>query len=249
MSVDISPPPNEAVMAKESPNVIDRVRMRSGWAGSSAAATALVGLAALYTIHFARDLLVPITAAYFLKLVLTPLVRRLRAWGVPESLGAALVLGATLGAASLAAYQLLEPANEWIARAPKILRQASDELRAWKKPVQNLSRAADHVEAMTEVSPAEETPSVQLRGPRLTSLLFESTSEFIASAVAALVLLYLLLASGDLFLRKAITILPRLEDKVAAVDLSRELVPILAMLKLLCEHIEPLQPFSELISI
>jgi predicted PurR-regulated permease PerM len=64
---------------------------------------------------------------------------------------------------------------------------------------------------------------VEVRGPRLTSLLFERTSDFIAAGVATLVLLYLLLASGDLFLRKVITLLPRLEDKVAAVDLSREM--------------------------
>ena len=223
MSADISPPRNEAVTANESTSVIDRVRERSGRAGSSAAMTALVGLLVLYTIHFARDLLLPITAAYFLKLVLTPLVRWLRRWGVPESIGAALVLGATLAAGGLSAYQLIGPANDWLARAPKILWQASAELRAWKKPVENLSRAADHVEAMAQVSAGNETRSVEVRGPRLTSLLFDSTSDFVAAAIATLVLLYLLLASGDLFLRKAITILPRLHDKVAAVDLSREM--------------------------
>ena len=169
-----------------------------------------------------RELLLPITAAYLLKLVLTPPVRWLKTRGVPEALGAALVLGASLAIVGLSAYQLIGPANDWRARAPKILAQASGELRAWKKPVENLSRAAQQVEAMAEVS-ADRTSSVEVRGPRLTSLLFESTSDFIAAAVATLILLYLLLASGDLFLRKAITILPRLEDKVAAIDLSREL--------------------------
>ncbi len=222
MNVDTSSPRNEAVMANDSRNVTERAPKRSGWAGSSAATSALVGLAVLYTIYFARELLLPVTAAYFLKLVLTPPVRWLRRRGVPEAVGAALVLGAALGVVGLGAYQFVGPANDWLARAPKILRQASGELRAWKKPVENLSLAAQQVEAMTEVS-ADKAPSVEMRGPRLTSLLFESTSDFIAAAVASLILLYLLLASGDLFLRKAITILPRLEDKVAAVDLSREL--------------------------
>jgi len=210
-------------MATSSPNLIEAMRERPGWDRSTAATTALVALATLYGVYFARELLLPITAAYFLKLVLTPLVRWLRRRGVPEGLGAALVLGATVATAGLSAYQLIEPANEWFARAPKILRQASAELRVWKKPVENLTRAANQVEAMTEVSPGNGTPPVEVRGPSLASLLFESTSNFVATALATLVLLYLLLASGDLFLRKAITILPRLEDKVAAVDLSREL--------------------------
>jgi predicted PurR-regulated permease PerM len=217
-------PKNDAGMAASAPNMIEAtMRERPGWDRSTAATTALVALATLYGVYFARELLLPITAAYFLKLVLTPLVRWLRRRGVPEWLGAALVLGATVAAAGLSAYQLIEPANEWFARAPKILRQASAELRVWKKPVENLTRAAHQVEAMTEVSPGNGTPPVEVRGPSLASLLFESTSNFVATALATLVLLYLLLASGDLFLRKAITILPRLEDKVAAVDLSREL--------------------------
>jgi predicted PurR-regulated permease PerM len=223
MGVEVGSPGGGASTPNDSPGVIGGMPMRSPWALSSAATTSLLVLAALHTVYFARDLLLPITAAYFLKLVLTPVVRGLRRWGVPETLGAVLVLSTTLGVVGLSAYQVIGPANEWIARAPQILRQASRELRAWKKPVENLSRAADHVEEMAEVAASETTPSVEVRGPRLTSLLFESTSDFIAAAVATLVLLYLLLASGDLFLRKAITLLPRLEDKVAAVDLSRDM--------------------------
>jgi predicted PurR-regulated permease PerM len=223
MSLQVEPPWREASTASDSPGGIGIEPKRSRWASSSAATTALLGLAALHTVYFARDLLLPVTAAYFLKLALTPLVRGLRRGGVPEALGAALVLGATLGVVGLSAYQMIGPANDWIARAPQVLRQASRELRAWKKPVENLTRAADHVEEIAEVGGSGTTPSVEVRGPRLTSLLFESTSDFIAAAVATLVLLYLLLASGDLFQRKAVALLPRLEDKIAAVDLSREM--------------------------
>jgi len=49
MNVDTSSPRNEAVMANDSRNVTERAPKRSGWAGSSAATSALVGLAVLYT--------------------------------------------------------------------------------------------------------------------------------------------------------------------------------------------------------
>jgi predicted PurR-regulated permease PerM len=184
---------------------------------------ALLALAILYTLYFARELFLPIIGAYFLKLVFTPPVRRLKTWHIPEPLGAALVLGVALSAGAFAAYSLSGPANDWIARAPSILREARAELRALTKPVENVSRAAEQVEEMTAGSAPERTDAVTVRGPSLTSLLFDSTRYFVSTAIATLTLLYLLLAAGDLFLIKVITILPRLEDKVAAVELSRGL--------------------------
>jgi predicted PurR-regulated permease PerM len=183
---------------------------------------ALLVLATLHALYFARELLLPIAAAYFLKLVLTPLVRSLRRGGIPEPLGATLVLGAAIAAGASSAYQLVEPANDWIARAPKILQQASAELGAWRKPVENLNRAAEQVEAMTETSTRARAQAVELRGPSLSSLLLQSTSNFLATVVATLVLLYLWLASGDLFTRKALILLPQVEER-AAHELSREL--------------------------
>ena len=76
---------------------------------------------------------------------------------------------------------------------------------------------------MTNGGGQDRTEAVTLRGPSLASLVFQSTRHFVTTAIATLTLLYLLLAAGDLFLIKLITILPRLEDKVAAVELSREL--------------------------
>jgi predicted PurR-regulated permease PerM len=207
--------PGEVASAPEAPAVA------STWPGY--AFPALLIFAALYTLYFARELFLPIVTAYFLKLVFSPAVRRLKEWRIPEPLGAGLVLGLALSVGAVAAYSLSGPANEWIARAPSILREARNELRELRKPVENVSRAAEQVERMTN-GPAPERPeAVTVRGPSLANLVFESTRHFVTMAVATLTLLYLLLAAGDLFLIKIITILPRLEDKVAAVELSREL--------------------------
>ncbi len=110
---------------------------------------ALLAIAALHTLYFARELFLPLIAAYFAKLVFSPAVRRLRRWGIPEPLGAGVVLGLALSVGAVAGYAFSGPANEWIARAPSILREARDELRALRKPVENVSRAAEQVEAMT----------------------------------------------------------------------------------------------------
>jgi predicted PurR-regulated permease PerM len=54
------------------------------------------------------------------------------------------------------------------------------------------------------------------------SRFFGSTPRFIAIVLQVVILLYFLLASGDLFLRKVIKVLPNLTDKLKAVRIARQ---------------------------
>jgi predicted PurR-regulated permease PerM len=63
---------------------------------------------------------------------------------------------------------------------------------------------------------------VILRGPRLSERLFGTTQSFITGAIETLILLYFLLAVGDLFLQKLIKVLPQFGDKKKAVAIARE---------------------------
>src|SRR5438552_4105835 len=56
------------------------------------AQTGLFVLALLYTIYFARPLLLPLTLGLILDFLFRPVVRRLKRWRLPEPAGAALVI-------------------------------------------------------------------------------------------------------------------------------------------------------------
>jgi predicted PurR-regulated permease PerM len=56
----------------------------------------------------------------------------------------------------------------------------------------------------------------------LSERLFGSTQSFLTGALETLILLYFLLAAGDLFLQKLIKVLPQLRDKKKAVAIARE---------------------------
>jgi predicted PurR-regulated permease PerM len=58
-------------------------------------------------------------------------------------------------------------------------------------------------------------------GPSLSSRLFGTTQKIIAGLLEIFILLYFLLAGGDLFLQKLIKVLPHFGDKVKAVDIAR----------------------------
>jgi predicted PurR-regulated permease PerM len=194
---------------------IDRVEVRS------IAITGLLVLAVLYTLYFAKAFLLPIVLAVLLDFLLSPVVRTLKRAKIPEPAGAALVLLALLGAVGFAGYSLAGPAREWMARAPETLAKVQIGLRDLRKPVEQVTKTAEQVEAATEV--AKTGPQeVVVRGPRLSERLFGTTQTLLTGALETLILLYFLLAAGDLFLQKLIKVLPLLRDKKKAVAIARE---------------------------
>ena len=194
---------------------LDRVEVRS------IAITGLLVLAVLYTLYFAKAFLLPIVLAVLLDFLLSPVVRILKRAKIPEPAGAALVLLALLGAVGFAGYSLAGPAREWMARAPETLAKVQIGLRDLRKPVEQVTKTAEQVEAATEV--AKTGPQeVVVRGPRLSERLFGTTQTLRTGALETLILLYFLLAAGDLFLQKLIKVLPLLRDKKKAVAIARE---------------------------
>jgi predicted PurR-regulated permease PerM len=65
-------------------------------------------------------------------------------------------------------------------------------------------------------------PTVQVKDSHGTASMLNWTGAFLAGAGETLVLLYLLLASGDLFLQKLVRVMPTLHDKKRAVAMSHE---------------------------
>jgi predicted PurR-regulated permease PerM len=193
----------------------DRMEVRS------LALTGLLVLAVLYTLYFARAFLFPIILAVLLDFLLSPIIRALKRVRIPEPVGAALVLVLGLGLLVGLVYSLAEPARAWISRAPASIHRIESQLRDIRGPVEQVSRTAEQVEAAThgsQAGPAE----VVVRGPRISERLFGTTQSLLTGALETIILLYFLLAVGDLFLQKLIRVLPLLQDKKKAVTIARE---------------------------
>lgn len=190
----------------------------------SLALTGLFILAAFYTLYLARSFILPIVLALLLNFLLSPVVRALRKIRIPEALGAGLVLVALLGALGWGVYELAGPAYEWAQQAPRSMRRLEAKLRDFKKPVQTMSKATEQVEKITEVGGTSRRPqTVEVRTESLGERMFSQATEIVAGGLVMIVLLFFLLASGDLFLRKLIRVLPSLSDKKRAVEIARQI--------------------------
>ncbi len=187
-------------------------------------AAVLVGLVALVGgLHLGRGFLLPIVLALMLRLILGPVVRALKGWGVPEPLGAGVLLLGLLAIGSYGAYRLAEPAVAWFDTVPESVRRVEDKLRTFRKPMEQVTKAADRVEDLANGGGTDQTPTVAIKPTSLRDRLFSHTSGIVTAAGMTLVLLFFLLASGDLFLRKLVRVLPRLDDKRLAVEVARRI--------------------------
>jgi predicted PurR-regulated permease PerM len=185
-------------------------------------ALVFLGLLALfYTLRLAQAFILPIVIAILLNLLLSPLVVLLRKYvRVPEPVGAAIVLFLLLGTVAFGTYRLAPSASAWIARAPESMATLQQRIQPLRRPVEKVTKAAEQVEEATDLD--KKTPQVEIKGPSLTQQVFGGTTAAFSVTMVVVFLTYFLLASGDLFLHKLVTVLPQLKDKKTAVHIVRE---------------------------
>ena len=107
-------------------------------------------LALFYTFYFARSLLLPVVLALLLSLILYPAVRALKRVRVPEPLGAAIVVGALAGGAGPRALPALRAGERMDRRrCRRIAEQVERKLWTLRKSMEQVTKAAEKVEALT----------------------------------------------------------------------------------------------------
>ena len=193
----------------------------AGTRGRSVEATLITVLAMLYTLYIARDFLIPIVFALLLNFLLSPLIRLLGRWRIGAPAGAALVVIMLVAGIGAGAYQLAGPAQRWAMTAPQSFSKAQGKLRGIIRPMEQVSKNVEQAANAVGDQTAKRPQVVIQQGPTLSSRLFGTTQKIIAGMLEVFILLYFLLAGGDLFLQKLIKVLPHFSDKVKAVEIAR----------------------------
>lgn len=202
----------------------DPQERRRGWRPSVSIRVAVVGcfiLATIVALYFARPILLPVLIAMLLALLLSPAVSLLERIKLPRPLGALIVLAAVLALLGALGTHLYAPAQQWVNAGPEQLAELRRKLHVLSRPVEAFKGATDRVAQIAEPDPAGRNPREVVIERRSLLGFINNTQAVFVSTMTVLILLYFLLASGDLFLRKLIRILPNLSDKIRAVEISR----------------------------
>jgi len=189
----------------------------------SVSITGIFLLSLLYSLYFARDFLLPVILAFVLSFLLSPAVRWMARLRIPQMIGAGIIIVGLLGVSAYGIYRLSGPAQEWLQKAPTSFNAVRRKLQSLLEPVQKAQQTTAQIEKMAVLGNKEKNvTTVEIKKPSLGEFFFTGTQNFLIAAGVTIVLLYFLLASGDLFLLKLVKVLPTLEDKKRAVEICRE---------------------------
>jgi len=175
-------------------------------------------------LYFARPVILPIFLAVVGAMTLKPLIRWMSEFHLHPAISAAVVLCLLVSAITIGFLQFSQPAIAWMNDAPTHMTQLRQRVQKMFPRASRLSIAADAVNNLgaTESEQTKATP-VEIKTSRVPTTFINWTGTFLAGVGEALVLLYLLLASGDLFLQKLVRVMPTFGDKKRAVEISHEI--------------------------
>ncbi|CAG2155763.1 Putative transport protein YhhT [Cupriavidus campinensis] len=179
---------------------------------ASTALVILATLAALYTVHLARDFIVPVVVAIVIAYLLDPMVEWLQRQRIPRAMGATVVLLGMLALLLCGAYLLQGQIESIVDRLPaiasKLSRSLGELVSGDDSMLQKIRRAATVLVGTGQPPPAKGAPIVVERSAdALNNAIWVGSMgvfAMLAQAVVVLFLTWFLLLGGDMFKRKFI---------------------------------------------
>ncbi len=204
---------------------------------------AVIGIFIILTvgaISVARDFLMPVVSSCVLFLMFMPVMRRARRMGIPRSLAAAGIVLSMMLILSVIVVSLRGPAVQIIENFPAISRQVGDKLSDVVDSFKKLDKAVGEAMEVGD-SPAAEGPPFGVRpipapadpvgdafslsdlgGANVVSV-FLTAPTILAQILFTAILLFFLLASGDMFYLKIIQSFGGISEKRSAYRVLRKI--------------------------
>jgi predicted PurR-regulated permease PerM len=197
--------------------------------------TALVVIAvaaAMYVLHWAREIFIPIVVSILISYALDPVVRRLMWLRLPRVLASAIVVVVMAGAFGYTGYSLSDDAAAIVAELPEAAQKLRQAIRRGgdEGAIQQVQEAADELQRTADEA-AGRSPvprgvqRVQVEEPAINIRQYVTWGSagimtFAAQGVLVVFFVFFLLSSGDLFKRKLVHIAgPSLEKRKITVQI------------------------------
>lgn len=182
-------------------------------------------------IAYARVFLMPVTAAVLLFFVFVPVRRWLWRRGISPVVSATGITALLVAFLFIMGSMLFVPARQFVDDLPQISQQLEQKLEALKDSVKPLQKAAKKIDEIAEAEPvapsATTTVVAQSDAGSVSSGVVSAVTSYVpaffSQMLLTLLLLYFMLASGDLLYLKIVQSFDTLRDKRRAYLALREI--------------------------
>jgi predicted PurR-regulated permease PerM len=189
-------------------------RAQASLRGGSASLVIVATVAAGAALYFAQEIFIPIALGLLFTALFRPMVAVLSRFGIPAPATATLVVVGCLALFGTSIVLFSRPVKAWIAEAPKTLAAARGKLEQLRRPIKQVSQAVERVQK--EVTGEEKSKQTQAPAPPPSPVIppfvgriFATTTGILGALLQTIVVVFLLLATGDLFTRKLAAVMPR----------------------------------------
>ena len=186
--------------------------------GSHWATIGLFVIAVGVVVVMARTFLMPLILAFLLSLTFSPVRRWCSRRGINDAVSAGLIVLTLLASCILAVGGLAQPVQEYAADAPAIMRDVEVKLRGISDLVSQVTDATEQVDELTG-SDGEVTQVAVDTGPGLLTQAVMTVPFMLAQFLLTLVMMFFLIASGDMFYEKIVAVSPTFHDKRRAIGI------------------------------
>lgn len=185
-------------------------------------------------LYLTASFILPVVFALLFALVLSPIVRFFRRrLKVPEPITAIFLVFGTLVGLTAMFYALSDPLTQIVRNAPSYAQAVGEEVSSVREQFSRLTRLRRDADdaAAVEVPQGEvqgpqqdqEPREVVVRSPTLLDSAANSAPQMLAGIGFALIFLFFLLSSGDLFHQKLVQSMPTFSDKKRALAIAHEI--------------------------
>ncbi|RYH04645.1 AI-2E family transporter [Salipiger sp. IMCC34102] len=167
----------------------------------------------------ARSFLMPLILAFLLSLTFSPVRRWMARRGVPDGISAGVIVLGLLALCAAAMGGLAGPVQSYAADAPAIMRDVEVKLRGISDLVEQVSDATAQVNDLTGSDEDVPEQVAVSSGPGLLTQVALTVPFVLAQLLLTLVMLFFLIASGDMFYEKIVAVNPTFRDKRRAIGI------------------------------
>ncbi len=179
---------------------------------------AIAGAAALY---LGQEVFIPIALGLMMTSLVRPVVQLLSRIHVPDAVGATLVTLGILGLLGAGGYFLAGPLRGWMRDAPQTLSAARGKIEKLRRPIKQVSQAVEKAkeevtggadqakpgQQKTQKAPAPPAAGGSLVSP-IVGRVFATTAGILSTLLQTVVIVFVVLATGDLLSRKIALLMP-----------------------------------------